>query len=74
MDIIFVTEMLKIAFMLFFIMDSIALMYVWAWKEYHYQHRILFFPIPFTGIYWLCSDYEKIFKEMATENKSGLGF
>ena len=55
----------------YFLIDSIALMYVWWWKELHYSYHIMFFPIPLTGMLWITSDYKKIFKEEAEKN-SGL--
>jgi len=52
----------------YFLIDSIALMYVWWWKELHYSYHIMFFPIPLTGMFWITSDYKKIFKELYKPN------
>jgi hypothetical protein len=72
MNIADVIEILKIVGVSYFIIDSIALMYVWCWKEYHYQYRILMFPIPLTGIFWILSDYKKFFKEVSETRRGGL--
>jgi hypothetical protein len=64
MNIIDIIEILKITFVGYFIIDSIALIYIWFWKETHYQHRILFSPTIFTGVIWITSDYKKIFESI----------
>lgn len=68
MNIIDVIEILKIIVIGYFIIDSALLMYVWIWKEIHYHYKVLFFPIPFTGIFWICCDYEKTFEELYKPN------
>jgi hypothetical protein len=65
MNTIDVIEILKITGIGYFIIDFILLMYVWTWKEIHYRYKILFFPIPFTGVVWITSDYKKTFEEFS---------
>jgi len=71
MELTDIINILMIAGTAYILIDSIALMYVWCWKEFHYSYHIMFFPIPLTGMFWITSDYKKIFKEEAEKN-SGL--
>jgi hypothetical protein len=63
-----IIDILMVAGAGYFLIDSIALMYVWCWKELHYSYHIMFFPIPLTGMLWITSDYKKIFEEFYKPN------
>lgn len=67
-----IAQIFVMAFLGYFTIDSLCLMYVWTWKELHYGYTILFFPIPLTGMLWILGDYKKFFKEVSETRRGGL--